>query len=62
MYLQWVAIISAVAIFAFFLAYFIIRNKSLEQAKKDPSKTITKEYDAIGRNIVVDQNGKESHV
>ncbi|WP_141733899.1 hypothetical protein [Oligoflexus tunisiensis] len=60
MYLPYIALVGAVLIFGFFIFYFMKRNKTLEQAKEDPNKKIAGEYDAIGRNIIVDKQGRES--
>lgn len=61
MYLQYIALIGAVFAFAIFFFYFLKRNKALNDARKDPNKTISEEYDAIGRSIIVDKKGHETH-
>jgi len=62
MYLSLIAIAAAIFCFAFFLYYFVTRRATLKEARRDPNQSISSEYDAIGRTIVVDKQGKERHV
>jgi hypothetical protein len=62
MYIQYIAIIAAVVLFAGFFFYFMKRGHTLDEARKDPNKRVSSEYDAIGRSIIKDKNGRESRV
>lgn len=62
MYLQYIAIAGALFFFVVFFFYFMKRRSTLKDAHRDPNKSISKEYDAIGRSIVVDKQGQERHV